>query len=97
MQRQQAERISTDRTMDLPIHVTQIQIVDDLDVRLDRLFMAETTPPASCPKPVARSLQTLHATGNTALNLGLFRDFQRIIDFDAQIPDGTLQPIACRQ
>jgi len=44
-----------------------------------------------CPKPAVRSLQTLHAAGNAALDLGLFRDFQRIIDFDAQIPDGTFQ------
>jgi hypothetical protein len=34
MQSQQAERISTE-TLALPIQVTQIQIVDDLDVRLD--------------------------------------------------------------
>ena len=49
--------------------------------------MAGSTLPAPCSKPAVRSLQTLHATGNAALDLGLFRDFQRIIDLDAQISD----------
>jgi len=52
---------------------------------LDRLLLAGQRPSSSAA-----------ATDTTRLHLGLLGDLQRVIDLDAKIPDGTLEPMSRR-